>query len=86
MWKREDYTGTKEVVWYSEEEYKGIEKELAKFLSARVSVVIGHCKYALEVKATNPNLCWEVWLKSIFIIIFTGIILLVFSFDILHKP
>lgn len=31
MWKREDYTGTKEVVWYSEEEYKGIEKELAKF-------------------------------------------------------
>ena len=31
MWKREDYTGTKEVVWYSEEEYKEIEKELAKF-------------------------------------------------------
>ena len=30
MWRRRDYTGTRDVIWYEEEEYKELGDKLAK--------------------------------------------------------
>ena len=31
MWKKKDYTGLNDLIWYSEAEYKELEDKLAKF-------------------------------------------------------